>query len=133
MFTAPEQPGEVASLLGAARRDFLAFELLSAQPAAPPEVVFFLAQQSIEKVMKALLAHRKVAHRKTPDLVELSALLCDDKLPNLLPENLMIRLGPYAVEMRYLNIAAPKIDVEEVRAAVNRLLAWAQDSVGDHR
>lgn len=131
MFTAPNQPSEVGSLLGAARRDFLAFELLSAQPEAPAEVVFFLAQQSIEKVMKAVLAYRKIAFRKTHDLVELAALLGDGALRELLPEDLMIRLGPYAVEMRYVNIAAPKIGIEEVREAISRLLVWAQDSVGD--
>jgi HEPN domain-containing protein len=93
--------------------------------------VFFLAQQSIEKVMKAVLAYRKIAFRKTHDLVELAALLGDGALRELLPEDLMIRLGPYAVEMRYVNIAAPKIGIEEVREAISRLLVWAQDSVGD--
>jgi hypothetical protein len=49
--TVPEQRGEVESLLAAAKRDSLAFNLLSAQPEAPTEVMFFLAQQSIEKTI----------------------------------------------------------------------------------
>jgi len=56
---APEPHGEVESLLAAAKRDSLAFNLLAAQPKAPKEVMFFLAQQSIEKTIKAVLAHRK--------------------------------------------------------------------------
>jgi len=122
----PEPNGEVESLLAAAKRDSLAFDLLAAQPEAPKEVMFFLAQQSIEKTMKAVLSHRKVTYRKTHDLVELSALLSNDSLQRVLPEDLMIRLGPYAVEMRYMNAASPLVRVEEVTTAVASVLAWAQ-------
>jgi HEPN domain-containing protein len=113
-------------LLAAAKRDALAFDLLAAQPKAPTEVMFFLAQQSIEKIIKAMLAHRKVAYRKTHDLVELSALLSDGSLQGVLPEDLMIRLGPYAVEMRYVNTASPQVGVDEVKRALAGVLAWAQ-------
>ncbi len=129
MSTAPERHGEVESLLAAAKRDSLAFDLLAAQPEAPPEVMFFLAQQSIEKAIKAVLAHRNVAYRKTHDLVELSALLSDQSLQSALPEDLMIRLGPYAVEMRYVNAASPRVRVDEVKTAVASLLAWAQSAL----
>lgn len=126
---APEPHGEVDSLLAAAKRDSLAFNLLAAQPEAPKEVMFFLAQQSIEKAIKAVLAHRKVAYRKTHDLVALSALLSDDSLQHVLPEDLMIRLGPYAVEMRYANTASPQVKVDEVTTAVASVLAWALSAV----
>lgn len=129
MYSAPEQHGEVESLLAAAKRDSLAFNLLAAQPEAPTEVMFFLAQQSIEKIIKAVLAHRKVAYRKTHDLVELSALLSDDSLQGMLPEDLMIRLGPYAVEMRYVNTASPQVRVDEVKTAVASVLVWAQSAL----
>jgi HEPN domain-containing protein len=127
--TVPEPLGEVESLLAAAKRDSLEFDLLAAQPEAPTEVMFFLAQQSIKKIIKAVLAHRKVAYRKTHDLVELSALLGDDSLRAVLPEDLMIRLGPYAVEMRYVNAASPRVSVDEVKRAVAGLPAWAQRMV----
>ena len=52
MSAVPEQRGEVESLLAAAKRDSLAFNLLSAQPEAPTEVMFFLAQQEIEKARR---------------------------------------------------------------------------------
>jgi len=123
---APEPHGEVESLLAAAKRDSLAFNLLAAQPKAPKEVMFFLAQQSIEKTIKAVLSHRKVTYRKTHDLVELSALLSNDSLQRVLPEDLMIRLGPYAVEMRYVNAASPQVKVDEVTTALASVLAWAQ-------
>jgi hypothetical protein len=38
----------------------------------------------------------------------------------------MIRLGPYAVEMRYVNAASPQVKVDEVTTAVASVLAWAQ-------
>lgn len=129
MSTLPKPRGEVESLLAAAKRDSLAFDLLAAQPEAPREVMFFLAQQSIEKTIKAVLADRKVAYRKTHDLVELSALLSDDSLRGALSEDLMIRLGPYAVEMRYVNAASPKVSVDEVKKALTGALAWAQSAL----
>ena len=125
MSSAPEPKGEVESLLAAAKRDSLAFRLLAAQPEAPKEVMFFLAQQSIEKTLKAVLAHRNVAYRKTHDLVELSALLSDHSLQHVLPDDLMIRLGPYAVEMRYLTADSPRVGVDEVTSAVASVLSWA--------
>jgi HEPN domain-containing protein len=125
--TDPEQRGEVVNLLSATKRDLLAFDLLSGQAGAPAEVMFFLAQQSIEKTLKAVLARRQVAYRRTHDLVELAALLGgDDLLQEVLPEDLMIRLGPYAVEMRYVNVESPRVTMEEVKTATEGVLAWAQ-------
>ena len=129
MSTPPDLAGEFGSLLAAAKRDSLAFDLLAAQPEAPLEVMFFLAQQAIEKTIKAVLAYRKLTYRKTHDLVELSAVLGDDSLQLVLPEDLMIRLGPYAVEMRYVNVAAPQVNVGEVKVAIVGVLAWAEQAL----
>lgn len=127
MSTDPEQRGEVVNLLSAAKRDALAFDLLSTQSGAPAEVMFFLAQQSIEKTLKAVMAHRRVAYRRTHDLVELAALLGGDKsLLEVLSEDLMIRLGPYAVEMRYVHVASPKVTLDEVKVATEGVWLWAQ-------
>ena len=38
----------------------------------------------------------------------------------------MIRIDPYAVEMRYVNTASPQVGVDEVKRAVAGVLAWAQ-------
>ena len=129
----PQKPSEAesesSSLLSAARRDALAFDLLAAQQNAPSEVVFFLAQQSIEKSMKAVLAHRKVAYPKTHDLLQLSALLSDDLLLEKVSTDLMIRLGPYAVELRYVPPSSPRVYLDEVQAAITQVLAWVEQSL----
>ena len=129
----PQKPSEAesesSSLLAAAKRDALAFDLLAAQKNAPSEVVFFLAQQSLEKSMKAVLAHRKVAYPKTHDLLQLSALLSDDLLLQKVSTDLMIRLGPYAVELRYVPPSSPKVDLDEVQAAITQVLAWVEHSL----
>ncbi len=125
----PSAISEESSLLAAARRDFLAFHLLAERTEAPEEVMFFLAQQAVEKVLKAVLAHRRIAFRRTHDLIELSSLLSDRNLQELFPEELMIRLAPYAVEMRYTSIASPKVRLDEVTRAVTNLLEWAQVQV----
>jgi len=123
---APDRASEVESLLAAAKRDALAFELLAAQPGAPDEVLFFLAQQAMEKSMKSVLAHRAVAYRKTHDLVELAALLGDAALARVVPQDVMIRLGPYAVQMRYVNVATPALSLAEVSSAVVGVLSWSE-------
>ena len=129
----PQKPSEAesesSSLLAAAKRDALAFDLLAAQKNAPSEVVFFLAQQSLEKSMKAVLAHRKVAYPKTHDLLQLSALLSDDLLLQKVSTDLMIRLGPYAVELPYVPPSSPRVYLDEVQAAITQVLAWVEHSL----
>jgi HEPN domain-containing protein len=120
---------EAQSLLAAAKRDALAFELLSTEPEAPQEVLFFLAQQAIEKGIKSVLAQRCVAYRKTHDLVELAELLDEDELLAALPMDLMIRLGPYAVQMRYANVQTPHVTLQEVRSSVTGVLSWVQRAI----
>ena len=124
-----EAESESRSLLAAAKRDALAFDLLAAQQEAPSEVVFFLAQQSIEKGMKAVLAYRKVAYPKTHDLLQLSVLLGDDSLFQRVPNDLLIRLGPYAVELRYVPPSSPRVYLDEVQAAITQVLAWVEQSL----
>jgi HEPN domain-containing protein len=72
------------------------------------DLVCFLAQQSVEKYLKALLCETSIPFPKTHDLNELAALL-----PEHLgyPENFsepISRLDRYAVEFRYPGASATK-------------------------
>jgi len=75
------------------------------RPLVPDEVVGFHAQQAVEKLLKALLNHRRVAFRRTHDLTELLDLLtaADVVVPAEIAE--VRQLGPYAAELRYEDIS----------------------------
>ncbi len=67
----------------------------------PDEVIGFHAQQAVEKLLKALLSHRRITFRRTHDLTELLDLLAASGVawPSEIAE--IRRLGPYAAEFRY--------------------------------
>ena len=70
------------------------------------DLVCFLAQQSIEKYLKALLCETSVQFPKTHDLNELAALLPEHLA---YPQNFsdpLSRLDRYAVEFRYPGASA---------------------------
>jgi HEPN domain-containing protein len=107
---------EARQLLAAARRDGLAFDILAGNEWAPVEIALFLAQQSIEKTLKAMLALRGVSYRRTHDLLLLESLATDAGLVVPVAHDVLARLGPYAVGFRYLGAAAPGIDVPAAEA-----------------
>lgn len=128
--TAAPPNDEALELLVAAERDRLALEILAADARAPIEIVLFLAQQSIEKAIKAVLAQRQVTYRRTHDLVLLEQLLGKvGALP--VPHDLLVRLGPYAVEFRCLGASAPIVTLKEAMAAAAAVAVWARSVVDE--
>ncbi len=121
---------EARGLLGASERDLLALDILAADVRAPVEIALFLAQQSLEKSIKAVLAARGVVHRRTHDLILLESLLPDNGSPVPVAHELLVRLGPYAVEFRYLGATAPVVSMAEARAAAAAALRWGAAEVG---
>ena len=72
------------------------------------DLVCFLAQQSVEKYLKALLCENTVAFPKTHDLNNLTALLPESfKIPTSL-RPMISRLDRYAVEFRYPGASATR-------------------------
>ncbi len=63
------QLDEAEQLLGAAERDVVAFQILAANAAAPPEIVLFHAQQAVEKFIKAVFAAQGLVYPRTHDLL----------------------------------------------------------------
>lgn len=100
-----------------ASEDQAALELLAAHASQPDSVVGFHAQQAVEKLLKALLTHRRIAFRRTHDLAELIDLYiaCGGRPPSQVED--ARRLQPYAVALRYEEIP------EEVTAPLDR--GWA--------
>jgi HEPN domain-containing protein len=93
----------------------------------PDEVIGFHAQQAIEKLLKALLSHRRVAFRRTHDLTELLDLLAANGV--IVPQEIaeVRRLGPYAAEFRYEDIpgeVAEPFDRHWAAECVERTQQW---------
>jgi HEPN domain-containing protein len=118
---------EAAQLLNAAERDRTAFRILSRDAEAPNEIVLFHAQQAAEKSIKAALAAQGIVYRRTHDLVELRSLAEQNGLTIPGDHQLLVRLGPYAVELRYFGVLAPEVSRAEAEALIDVLLAWVKD------
>ena len=100
---------------------------LLAVSSVPDEVIGFHAQQAVEKLLKALLSHRRVAFRRTHDLTELLDLLLSDGV-TISPQIAELRqLGPYAAEFRYEDIpldTAEPFDRHWAAECVERTRKW---------
>ena len=127
-------PREIAAeqaleLLAAAVRDEITFRILRKASDAPEESTLFHAQQAIEKGLKAALVSVGVVFRRTHDLLELLDLASTANLVVPVERALLARLAPYAVEFRYLGVAAPKVSLDEAESGVNALMAWVRSMV----
>jgi HEPN domain-containing protein len=98
---------------------------LSKAKSGRPENIVFLAQQSVEKHIKAVLVHLQIAFPAVHDLGILVALLPDDKIP---PEGFALtELNPFASIRRYEEGQLPLIK-EEIEAALDatqKVAQWA--------
>ena len=77
-----------------------AMSALLAVSSVPDEVIGFHAQQAVEKLLKALLSHRRVAFRRTHDLTELLDLLASNG----------VTIPPQIAEVRQLGHTRPSSD-----------------------
>ena len=121
-------------LLQKAEQDRYAMNCLLDDPAAPDEVVGFHAQQAVEKLTKAVLAHRSVEYQWTHQLERLVTLLRNAGIsfPPELSE--AVALTPFAVEFRYDMLpmhddAALPFDRQWAKRCVERIAEWAASVV----
>ena len=87
----------------------------------PDSIFGFHGQQAFEKLLKALLSAHLVEYPLTHNLSALMRLLrtCDELLPELPYE--LVRLQPYAVEMRYeFGGEIDEAEREAIRVALTR-------------
>jgi HEPN domain len=79
-----------------ARSDEIALDKLAGDPDVPDDLIGFHAQQALEKLFKAALAHAGVAPPRIHDLGELLALLGDARLsPPAGPPRIRGRFNQY--------------------------------------
>lgn len=120
---------EAGRLLRLARRDRDTFNLLLPLPQASLAARGFLAQQSVEKALKAVAVSRGVEIRRTHDLTALGeAILADGGALPVTVDDLR-SLNPYAVEFRYDDEIVPTITRAELDTLLSTILHWAQQCV----
>ena len=118
-------PDEQASaLFAAAQRDWRTFLILMRDPESPLETTLFHAQQTMEKGLKSALVLAGIVFPRTHDLLELSEIATAHGLCLPVARDLIVRLGPYAVEFRYLGVIAPDVGLGEARDAILVLMDY---------
>ncbi len=101
-------------------------ELASVSREGRLENVVYLAQQSVEKTLKAVLNHLRIAFPLVHELGTLVALFPDENLP---PGDFdLSALNPYASSMRYEepNSILSKEEVDSAIKAADSVLVWAE-------
>lgn len=120
---------EAARLLSLAERDLDAFEALIAVPCIHISIIGFHAQQYVEKVMKAALVARGAVFHRTHNLMTLAQLLKEHGETLPVDEELLKKLNPFAVVMRYtdIEIVFEQIDAQKIVSAFEN---WANEKFG---
>jgi HEPN domain-containing protein len=110
-----------------ARSDEIALEKLTDDPDVPDDVVGFHAQQALEKMLKAALAHVGAEPPRIHDLGELIALLGDVGLSQPSSVDEARALVPWAVEFRYDDILDEELDRAAAREVVTEMRTWLDE------
>jgi HEPN domain-containing protein len=113
-----------------ARSDEIALEKLADDPDVPDDLIGFHAQQGLEKLLKAALAHSGVAPPHIHDLGELMARLADVGLAPPVSASEARALVPWAVEFRYDDVLDERLDRAAARRAVADLRKWVDGLLG---
>jgi HEPN domain-containing protein len=124
------EPDFAEILIVAAERDRQAFDKLASDPALHDSLAGFHGQQAVEKALKAVLARKGVAFRRTHDLAELLDLLQDSGLAMPPHAEHLDELNPYSVEMRYGLVDPGPLDRSRTATWVHNVLAWAKQLIG---
>ena len=115
-------------LLRISQGDLESAVALSNAKSGRPENIVFMAQQAVEKYLKAVLVHLEIAFPLLHDLGVLVALLPDDKMP---PEGFeLMELNPFASIRRYHEGDVP-LTKEEIDAALKvaqNIANWAKSN-----
>jgi HEPN domain-containing protein len=118
-------------LLALANDDFYVAAVLLPDLKAADSMIGFHLQQTVEKLLKALLAERNVDYPKTHSLLRLVHLASEERyeLPEFVHE--LVALNRYAVIERY-EAKAPMTSLDRVRlpVLVERFQEWAEVEIG---
>ena len=94
------------------------------------EVIFFHLQQSVEKLIKAILDFNKIKFPHTHDLKNLIDILDDNNL-NFIKEDTdsILLLSQYAVEGRYAVVHDDLEDTDKYIKVLDKLLEFVRNKV----
>lgn len=92
----------------------------------PDDGLGFHAQQAVEKMIKAVLAHNDVSYERTHNIAYLITLLDSASIPK--PDNAanLPNLSPWAAELRYVRQPEAVPDRAEMRSLVEQTKVWAK-------
>lgn len=113
-------------LLAKARGDEAALERIAGAPDVPDEVIGFHAQQAVEKLLKAVLAHHGIDYPRTHDIAFLLRLTRENRIPEPPDERALRALTPWAAEFRYEDAFGHALDRSAALSLVRRVARWAE-------
>ena len=108
--------------------DFIACEALI-NMGIVSHVVFFHAQQTVEKCIKSVLAKNNIIFPRTHDIIELSALLAKNNLHNPITSFWVEELNDLAVESRYFVPEVEFPDAKEVLKVAKTAIDWCREQI----
>jgi HEPN domain-containing protein len=115
-----------AALLAKAGGDEAGLRALADNADVPDHVAGFLAQQAIEKALKAVLTARGVLFERSHDIDYLYSLVEDSGLQLTPKLRAAVALTPWAVEHRYADpFDASPLDRADALATVVAVRKWA--------
>lgn len=123
-------PAYAKSLLKIAEGDLESAKILAKSKKGRPENIFFIAQQSIEKSLKAVLVHFKKNVPLTHDLEAIISIL-PEKISTPLSHDSIEGLSEFATVRRYEE-GYLEITQEEIKAAIqaaDRFFKWAEQQI----
>lgn len=118
-------PAYAPELLAIAKGDLASAKLLASATGGRRENIVFLVQQSVEKCLKAVLAHKGIAFPAVHDLGALIALVPEEVSP---PHGYdLVELNQYATIRRYELASAPltEDEIQSSLSAGESVAAWA--------
>jgi hypothetical protein len=126
----PRSGDDLAQLLmeKAAGDEKILFRLID-EDDIPDDGLGFHAQQAVEKMIKAVLAHNEVPYERTHNIAYLLTLLDGASIPK--PDNAvdLPTLSPWAAELRYARQPEAVPDRMEMRSLVEQTKAWAESQL----
>lgn len=118
------------ALLAKAHGDEAGLRVLIDHDDVPDHVAGFLAQQAVEKAIKAVLTAHGTAYDRSHDLDYVFGLIEDAGLQPAPALRTAVALTPSAVDARYAGpFDAPALDREDTLQTVSAVLAWASGAI----
>ena len=94
-------------------------------------VVFFLAQQTVEKSMKSVLASQHIIYPKTHNLAKINLLLKENNITSPFSEQSLKQLIPFAADCRYGLPDVEFPDAKEMLSVAETAINWCKKQIYD--